>query len=922
MKEGVPNKFTTPEEEIAFLRQRIADRERELLGRVVEIDHSEQESIARDEIKEYFSFTPKMVLHSDYELKDEELAQSIESISTAHDPVEDLIHLAREKGIRNALTVLEKTNSAFVIDEVHRRLIEDIKNGVEYATLKEGVPPWEVLHMTLYEVVFPAHAAKEGGERTLDDLTKSMQQLLAGLRTIGDAKTGNHFAIEIAVSNSTEHISFYVSVPNEFKTLFEKQTLSLFPYAELTEQAHDYNVYADGGHTLIADVILKKHPIYSIKTHEEFSSDPVAVIMNAFSKIEKEGSGAAIQFIIRHPKKNYYKKYEDIIKDVQKGTKPSEAISKSTVAGEVMSTLGSFFATATKTDNEPEKPKEINTEAVELFKKKISSQILEVNIRIVASSGDLGKTERILTELKSVFDQFNTTDGNSFTFKNQYGLHLRHAQRYFSFRQLSTKTIIPLSVDELSTIVHFPNEGVSATPQVKQSYSKEAAAPTVMPTEGTLLGINKYRGSQKEIYVTDVDRMRHFYIIGQTGTGKSNFLKNLIIQDIQSGAGVCMIDPHGTDIEDVLGAVPPEREKDVIYFDPSKLDRVIGLNMLEYSPTQPEQKTFVVNELLSIFQKLYGANPESMGPMFEQYFRNATLLVMEDPESGNTLMDIGRVMADAQFRRRKLEKAKNPVVVQFWREIAGKAGGEASLENIVPYIVSKIDPLTANDYIRPIIGQQKSAFNFRHIMDERKILLVNLSKGRLGEINANLIGMIFVGKILMAALSRVDDPTMSFPPFFLHIDEFQNVSTPAIASILSEARKYKLGLTVAHQFIAQLDPVIKDAVFGNVGSLAAFRVGPEDGQFLEQQFAPTFTASDLMNVPNYNAVMRILANGTPTPPFSVSVMSPAKTDRAKVTSLIEQSYQRYGRPREEIEEEIRQNFQKVVPPVPPSLRVG
>jgi hypothetical protein len=869
MKEGVPNKFTTPEEEIAFLRQRIADRERELLGRVVEIDHSEQESIARDEIKEYFSFTPKMVLHSDYELKDEELAQSIESISTAHDPVEDLIHLAREKGIRNALTVLEKTNSAFVIDEVHRRLIEDIKNGVEYATLKEGVPPWEVLHMTLYEVVFPAHAAKEGGERTLDDLTKSMQQLLAGLRTIGDAKTGNHFAIEIAVSNSTEHISFYVSVPNEFKTLFEKQTLSLFPYAELTEQAHDYNVYADGGHTLIADVILKKHPIYSIKTHEEFSSDPVAVIMNAFSKIEKEGSGAAIQFIIRHPKKNYYKKYEDIIKDVQKGTKPSEAISKSTVAGEVMSTLGSFFATATKTDNEPEKPKEINTEAVELFKKKISSQILEVNIRIVASSGDLGKTERILTELKSVFDQFNTTDGNSFTFKNQYGLHLRHAQRYFSFRQLSTKTIIPLSVDELSTIVHFPNEGVSATPQVKQSYSKEAAAPTVMPTEGTLLGINKYRGSQKEIYVTDVDRMRHFYIIGQTGTGKSNFLKNLIIQDIQSGAGVCMIDPHGTDIEDVLGAVPPEREKDVIYFDPSKLDRVIGLNMLEYSPTQPEQKTFVVNELLSIFQKLYGANPESMGPMFEQYFRNATLLVMEDPESGNTLMDIGRVMADAQFRRRKLEKAKNPVVVQFWREIAGKAGGEASLENIVPYIVSKIDPLTANDYIRPIIGQQKSAFNFRHIMDERKILLVNLSKGRLGEINANLIGMIFVGKILMAALSRVDDPTMSFPPFFLHIDEFQNVSTPAIASILSEARKYKLGLTVAHQFIAQLDPVIKDAVFGNVGSLAAFRVGPEDGQFLEQQFAPTFTASDLMNVPNYNAVMRILANGTPTPPFSV-----------------------------------------------------
>lgn len=379
-----------------------------------------------------------------------------------------------------------------------------------------------------------------------------------------------------------------------------------------------------------------------------------------------------------------------------------------------------------------------------------------------------------------------------------------------------------------------------------------------------------------------------------------------------------MIDPHGTDIEDVLGAIPPEREQDVIYFDPSRLDRSIGLNMLEYDPAKPEQKTFIVNELLSIFQKLYGANPESMGPMFEQYFRNATMLVMEDPESGNTLMDISRVMADAQFRRKKLERATNPIVVQFWREIAGKAGGEASLENIVPYIVSKIDPLTANDYIRPIIGQQQSSFNFRQIMDERKILLVNLSKGRLGEINANLLGMIFVGKILMAALSRVDDPTMSFPPFFLHIDEFQNVSTPAIASILSEARKYKLGLTVAHQFIAQLDPTIKDAVFGNVGSMTAFRVGNEDAQVLESQFAPVFSTADLMNTPNRNSVMRVLADGTPTQPFSAAMMPPPESSRENVVRLIEQSYAQYGRSREEVESEINARYRRPVPPVPPS----
>ena len=375
-----------------------------------------------------------------------------------------------------------------------------------------------------------------------------------------------------------------------------------------------------------------------------------------------------------------------------------------------------------------------------------------------------------------------------------------------------------------------------------------------------------------------------------------------------------MIDPHGTDIEDVLAAVPPERAQDVIYFDPSQMEQVVGLNMLEYDPKKPEQKTFVVNELFSIFQKLYGANPESMGPMFEQYFRNATLLVMDHPESGNTLMDISRVMSDASYRRMKLEHATNPVVTQFWREIATKAGGEASLENIVPYIVSKFDVFTTNDYIRPIIGQQTSTFNFRDVMDSRKILLVNLSKGRLGEINANLIGMIIVGKLLMAALSRVDSPGKDLPPFFLHIDEFQNVSTPSISAILSEARKYKLGLVVAHQFIAQLDEKIRDAVFGNVGSMAVFRVGPEDAQFLEQQLGTVFAANEIMNIPNYQAYMRILANGVPTPPFSMNTLPPLMVDIAKVPHLIANSLARFGRPRTEVEAEIQMRYQKPQPP--------
>jgi len=913
--EGGPKQFLNTQEEIEFLRQQIANKERELLDRSPEADNADMETVGKMQMREYQSFTPQRILHPEYELEDQSLHESVKLVETASDPVEEIIQLAIEKGIKNALTVLDKTDNPFIIDEVHRRLINHIQSGASIADLKEGVPPWHVLHMTLYEVTLPAQSAADGSVRSLEELVGMMRQLFAGLRTIGSAKEGNHFVIEVAVADKSDDIIFYVAVPNEFKSLFEKQTLSLFPHAVLSEQVNDYNIYVDKGHTTIAEMTLKKHPVYSLKTSEEFSADPLSVILNAFSKIEREGGGAAIQFVIRHPSVNYRKTFIDIKKEVEKGLKPGEAISKSTVSGAVFSAVGDLF-TSKKSPSQLEMPKEIDSRAIEQFDKKLSSDIVEVNIRLVVSAQEPHRGAQILTELESTFNQFDATEGNQIKFKKLAGSNLKAAEKAFSFRQQSKTNLLPLSLAELSTLIHFPAEGASAAPQFKQSHSNTAAAPTDMPTQGTLLGLNKHRGQEKEIFITEKDRMRHFYVIGQTGTGKSVFLQNMIVQDIKAGAGVCMIDPHGTDIEEVIGAIPPEREKDVIYFDPSHLDRSIGLNMMEFDPQKPEQKTFVVNELLSIFQKLYGANPESMGPMFEQYFRNAAMLVMEDPESGNTLMDIGRVMADARFRRSKLEKATNPTVISFWKEIATKAGGEASLENVVPYIVSKIDPLTANDYIRPIIGQQKSAFNFRQIMDERKILLVNLSKGRLGEINANLIGMIFVGKILMAALSRVDDPSKSFAPFFLHIDEFQNISTPSIAAILSEARKYKLGLTVAHQFIAQLDPVIRDAVFGNVGSMAAFRVGNDDAQALVSQFAPTFNANDIMNTPNYNAVMRVLADGTPTPAFSVAAAPPPESDASRASQLIHDSYQKYGRPRAEIEAEIAARYQKPAPPVP------
>jgi hypothetical protein len=330
--------------------------------------------------------------------------------------------------------------------------------------------------------------------------------------------------------------------------------------------------------------------------------------------------------------------------------------------------------------------------------------------------------------------------------------------------------------------------------------------------------------------------------------------------------------------------------------------------MLEYDESRPEQKTFIVNELLAIFRQLYGDVPESMGPAFEQYFRNATQLVMEDPASGSTLMDIGRVLSNKPFRDLKLSKSNNPIVNQFWTEIATQAEGEASLQNIVPYITNKFDEFTASDFMRPIIGQQNSSFKFREVIDNKKILLVNLSKGRLGERNANLLGLIIVGKLFMAALSRADNPRALFPPFFLYIDEFQNITTNSIPGILSEARKYKLSLTLAHQFIAQIDEKIRDAVFGNVGNMAVFRVGQEDGEFFEKQFAPIFKASDFTSLENRNAYIKILAGGVPQKPFNIKTLTLEKGNETQIDDLRQLSYLTYGRDRATVEASIRERY--------------
>ena len=900
-------KFKTPEEEIAFLREEMARREQEVLSRNREMDAADRDSVGKEVIREYAEHDPVMVLEKKHQLSPLAVAESHGSVEIAPHKVEEIIHIAYEKGIRNAMSVLERMNDPFLADEVHRELARLIRNETQVADLKENMPLWKVLNMSLFEVSLP-HQPDESKQDDIKAIFAAMEQFYSGMQTISAHKSHLCYTLEIAVSDKSDDIIFYVAVPTEFANLFEKHSLSLFPHAVLRAQQNDYNIFVEGGVSQVSVLELKKHPIYPLKLHETFEKDPLNVILNAFSKIERNGGGAAIQIVVGDSADAYHAEYNSIVKRMEKGEKAEVSIRKSSFGGQLFEMVKDMATDQKKKDDPSNTDNKVDTEKIEIFGKKIQSPVVATNIRLAVSADTEPRAKQILTELESCFNQFQDMKGNQCTFKRFSGGKQQKILRDFSFREFDSSYAVPLSLTELSTLIHFPAEGIESTPQFKQSRAKGVSAPLNLPNHGTLLGENDYRNITTKVFLTPADRLRHFYVIGQTGTGKTTLIKNMVVQDIQEGAGVCMIDPHGTDIMDVIAAIPPERLDDVIYFDPANLETSLGLNMLEFDESKPEQKTFIVNELLSIFQKLYGANPESMGPMFEQYFRNSTLLVMEDPASGSTLLDISRVMVDPVFRARKLAQATNPVVKQFWEKIATKAGGEQSLENFVPYITSKIDPLTANDYIRPIIGQQKSSFNFRDIMDTKKILLVNLSKGRLGELNANLIGMVIVGKILMAALSRVDDPTQSFPPFYLYIDEFQNVTTDSISAILSEARKYKLGLTIAHQFIAQIDEKIRDAVFGNVGSMAVFRVGTEDATFLEKQFAPTFLTNDLMNIENRNAYVRILADGTPTQPFNIHTMKPNDPNSEYARQVIEYSTLKYGTPRLQIDAAIRARY--------------
>lgn len=769
------------------------------------------------------------------------------------------------------------------------------------------------LNMIVLQISVPKSNEKEANDNseTQKENISVMEHLFASLSNIREDSSRKLFygpfylSFEIATPIDSNEIFFYVSCPKKFQSIVEKQIHSFYSDAEV-KRIDDYNIFVPNGEAAASYLKLKKSHILPLKTYKKLEADPISSITNALSKIPI-GEGAAIQLIIKPADKSWQAESKEASKLMQKGKgfdgkKQSAAIKILMEFGGVVMAPDSKTLEKKKQEEHEIKLTASQEEIMKAVEEKATKMGFETNIRLIASAPTKEKAKTLLSELENSFTQFNAPDLNSFDFSGQTTGKLNQIIYNFIFRNFDKSRKIILNTEELASIFHFPI-ATTETPQVRWLKSKQAPAPNNIVSEGLILGHNIHRGTDTVIKIGREDRRRHMYIIGQTGTGKSAFLGELIKQDIKNGEGLCLIDPHGDLVEEALGSIPKERAEDVILFDPSNTSRPMGLNLLEYDPNYPEQKTFVINEMIKIFDKLYDLKSTG-GPMFEQYMRNAMLLIMDDPESGSTLIEISKVLADADFRKFKLSKCKNYIVKNFWQKEAEKAGGEAALANMVPYITSKLTQFISNDTMRPIIGQQKSSINFREIMDSKKILLVNLSKGRIGEMNAYLLGLVIVGKILVSSLSRTDIPQEDRKDFYFYIDEFQNFTTDSISTILSEARKYRLCLSIAHQFLGQLPEEIQKSVFGNVGSMVSFRIGPEDAEFMEKQYAPVFSQQDLINIDNYNAYVKLMISGTISKGFNMATYPPKKVNREIAEAIKQLSTLKYGREREVVEREI------------------
>jgi len=724
-----------------------------------------------------------------------------------------------------------------------------------------------------------------------------------------------HLAFEMVAKDGL--VKYYVVSPAVMIETVKQAVLSAYPTAQL-ETMEEENIFSKEGKIDVVaggELTLKKDYCYPISTYEEVQRDATLGLLNAMSTT-KEGEGLVLQILVRPAHEKWIQKslrHVQKIKDGKKKTKGGNTA------------LDSFFLYLRDVTEALWKPPEthesekieeaealtgLESEEIGVIEGKTKHPGYETLIRVIASAETKARSEAMVGGVVSAFAQFDSQRYNGFRYnilKRPEKLATDVIFRFFPKQRTSDI----LNSVELATIFHLPSQTVIPTGQVERQMTKQVDGPANLVTEGLLLGVNEFRGAQKEIRLSQKDRRRHTYVIGATGMGKSTLLGNLAYQDMMDGRGFAFVDPHGDIVEDILSKVPPERIDDVIYFDPGDMENPIGMNMFEFE--SPDQKDFIIQEGINMLYSLYDPGHTGIfGPRGEHMFRNAALLLMADP-NGATFVDIPRAFIDPEFVKAKLQYVTDRTVYDYWTKEFPASQRSTDAGEVTTWFISKWGPFLSNTMMRNILGQVKSGFDFREIMDEQKILLVNLSKGKMGELNSKLLGMIFVMKFQTAAMSRVNVPEEERKDFCLFVDEFQNFSTDSFESILSEARKFRLNLIVANQFITQLTDRIREGILGNVGTFISGRLGVTDAELLEKVFAPVFNAEDLHKLPNYHAITTVMMNDVPTTPFTIRLL-PSMGDKNPevLASLKNYTAVKYGRPRAEVDAEINKRLAPVM----------
>ena len=705
------------------------------------------------------------------------------------------------------------------------------------------------------------------------------EQMFAALFSIRKGGFWQKFKIQDTISFEivarNEDIRFYVWCPKRLQDLIEKQIHGAFPDAQIN-LVPEHNIFSENGKVAYASLQLRAPAFYPIKTFKDLPTDPLSSLTSSLAKMGVD-EGAAVQIIIS-PEDNIWK------------------------------SAGKYYLSKTKKDeSDPNKASyKVDAKTFEAIDNKTSKPGFETSIRIVVSSSSEEQAKAHLANIKAAFEQFSG-ELNSFKsrkIRNKGSFVDDFWYRYHSMFDVfgNQKTI--LNSEELATIFHFPNKQIT-TPHIFWLNAKRAPAPAQIPISGLYIGVSEYRGVKRPVYMSDEDRRRHMYIIGKTGTGKSEFLKDMIMQDIRAGRGLCFMDPHGDAVEDILKLIPPERAEDVIYFNPADSERPMGLNLLEAKTI--DQQHFVATSVINMMYKLFDPYKTGIvGPRFEHMVRNAVLTAFS--QEGATFVEVVRLMTDPSLVQEYLPKIQDPMVRRYWTDQIAQTS-EFHKSEVLDYVVSKFGRFVTNIMIRNMIGQSQSVFNFRDVMDRGQILLVNLSKGALGEENSNFLGLVLVPRILMAAMSRSDMPEDQRRDFYLYVDEFQNFATPDFAQILSEARKYRLNLCVANQFIGQVDEEVKNAIFGNVGTIMCYRVGVTDANYLTREFQPVFDEDDLLNIERFHVYMKTIVENEPVLPFSVDLTKDLakikESGSEEVAKIIkEMSRVKYGQDRALVEAEI------------------